>query len=113
MPYIHLSTDRTIAEDSKQALTRRIVSYMQEYLQKPPERCMIHLSGNEYMAKGDGVTGCAFVQVLIKGQADVQKADAFGARIKADLARTLDIAPENVYVCLQEMTDGPFASRIL
>ena len=109
MPYIHITTSKTLSADEKRdlrACTLRAVTL----LGKKPEHAMVRIEDGATLSRGAGDGECAFCDARLLGAASREACDAFAQALSADLARIAQTAPQCVYLSLSELalcyTDG-------
>ncbi|MEG0766341.1 MAG: phenylpyruvate tautomerase MIF-related protein [Clostridia bacterium] len=112
MPYIHLSTDRTLSPAEIQTLYALLSAHASRDLGKPAARCMLHISTGQALAMGDGAANCAFVEARLRGESDAASRAAFAGSLRQALSVALQTQPEKIYINLLEMTEGAVLGSI-
>lgn len=113
MPYVHLRTDRMLTDECISGIREAIADVLHRTLNKEKRRCMVQVDAAQAIALCGGESGCAFVEVRIKGAADGEAIRALGAALNEAVSAALAIDQSGVYINLLQMTGAAVQGEIL
>jgi len=110
MPYIHLSTSRSLSDAETAALRDSVAELMPLLPGKTRENTMIHITGGCAISKGDPAVPALFVEVHTYKASPEEARREFAARLIAMLSEKLQVPGESIYMNIIPM-DEWFSGR--
>lgn len=109
MPYIQISTSKSLTAEEKQALRQNALEAA-AMLGKKKSVVMVQIQDGLTITRGEGNGPCAFCDVRVMGETTRDACDRFAERLSADVARIAQAAPQCVYLSISQLllcyTDG-------
>ena len=114
MPYIQIVTTRQVPEDEKERIRRRLGQLIYLIPGKSESVLMIGMMDGVSMCfGGDGVEGCAMVQVHLHGQCPMEAKAALTETILAFMAEALQLSPDRMFLTLSEYPNWGFQGALI
>ena len=103
MPYIKITTSKTISKQNESALTEKLGEIISIIPGKSERWLMLCYEDNMRMALGgDDFLGTAMIEVSSFGRTEREVYDRFTAALTEALSETIDLSPERIYIKYQE-----------
>ncbi len=103
MPYIKITTSKTISKPNESVLTEKLGQIISIIPGKSERWLMLCFEDNMRMALGgDDLLGTAMIEVSALGKSAPEVYDELTSALTEALSDTIDLPPERIYVKYQE-----------